>query len=402
MAKPRTTVLLVARDYRQIGSRQLAPSFVSALLSKLRRDESIEAIVLSYDDGSDDEPGEQTLNAEPRIVRLRPSSTVEAMLSTGRRSEFWPGQTKLSLAKEALSRSVTLARIGRELTRLLPVLGVVHWLEPLAPWNAALNYFLKSRGVRSYMSVLSLHKHYPAHYRLLRMTLAGLEKVVVTTAGLQQVLSEDVGVPLRDTVRIPLGVDLELYKPCADKSGAKRRLGIDPHHRVFSWFGPIEPSTPRDFRCVLKAAQHVHERLPASSFVFAFKDGIPSQVSPCGDWVRFYQRLHDIRGILDATDAVILPFSRTSWQRGLPLTIVQALASGIPVITTKRGGLDETITDGLNGLVVQDAEDVCAAALSLCEQDGKVDDMSRNARQVAEQRFDLNTVAKAYADLWNS
>lgn len=401
MTKCRTTVLLVTKDYRQIGSRQLAPTFVSTLLSKLRREESIKPIVLSYDDRSGDKPREYLLDAEPRIVRLRPSPTFRRTPWTGRDSELWPGQVKISLAEEALSRSVTLAKIGRELARLVPPLGVVHWLEPLAPWNAALNYFLKSRGVRSYMTILSLHKHYPAHYRLLRMTLAGLEKVVVTTTGLQQVLSKDVGVPLRDTVHIPLGVDLELYKPCADKSGAKRRLGISPHHRVFSWFGPIEPATQRDFYWVFKTAQHVHDRLPASSFVFAFKGGIPSRVGPCGDWMRFYQRLHHIRDILDATDAVILPFSRTSWQRGLPLTIVEALASGVPVITTKRGGLDETITDGFNGLVVQDAEDVCGAALSLCEMESKLDEMSRNARLVAEERFDLNAVAQAYLDLWN-
>jgi glycosyltransferase involved in cell wall biosynthesis len=233
------------------------------------------------------------------------------------------------------------------------------------------------------------------------MTLAGLERVVVTTAGLQQVLSEDVGIPTQDTLRIPLGVDLELYKPCADKSGAKRRLGIGHDHTVFSWFGPIEPSTPRDFSCVLDAAHHVHERFPASSFVFAFKDEIPSKVSPCGDWVRFHHGLRHIRDILSATDAVILPFSLRSWQRGLPLTIVEALASGVPVITTKRGGLDETITDGFNGLLVQDPEDVCQAALSLCEAEGKLDEMSRNARLVAERRFDLSTVAQAYVELWD-
>lgn len=401
MAKRRDTILVIAKGYRQVGSRQLAPSFMSGVLSKLRRDESIKPIVLSFDDTSDVELREDLPDAEPRIVRLRPSSTVKGTSRTGSDFESWSEWAKVPLTKDILYRSTTFARIGREVASLLPALSVVHWLEPLAPWNAAMNYFLKSRGVKSYMTIFSLHKRYPAHYALLRMTLAGLEKVVVTTAGLQQVLSKDVGVSFRDTVRIPLGVDLELYKPCEDKPSAKRRLGISPDHKVFSWFGPIEPSTRRDFCCVLNAAQYVHERFPASFFIFAFKNGIPSKVGPCGDWVRFYQGLRHIRDILSATDAIILPFSRRSWQRGLPLTIVEALASGVPVITTKRGGLDETITDGFNGLLVQEPEDVCQAALTLCEAKGKLDEMSRNARLVAERRFDLNAVVQAYVDLWD-
>jgi glycosyltransferase involved in cell wall biosynthesis len=401
MAKRRDTILVIAKGYRQIGSRQLAPSFMSGVLSKLCCNESIKPIVLSFDDTSDVEFREDLPNAEPRIVRLRASSTVKGTSRTGSDSESWSEWAKVPLTKDILYRTTTFARIGREVASLLPALSVVHWLEPLAPWNAAMNYFLKSRGVKSYMTIFSLHKRYPAHYALLRMTLAGLKKVVVTTAGLQQVISKDVGVPFRDTAHIPLGVDLELYKPCEDKPSAKRRLGISPDHKVFSWFGPIEPSTAGDFYSVLNAARHIHERFPASSSIFAFKNGIPPKVDPCGDWVRFYQDLHHIRDILSATDAVILPFSRPSWQKGLPLTIVEALASGVPVITTKRGGLDETITSGFNGLLAQDPEDVCQAALSLCEAEGKLDEMSRNARLVAERRFDLNTAAQAYVDLWN-
>lgn len=357
-------------------------------------------MVLSYDDGWEDEPDDHQPNTGPRIIRLRCSSAVKGITRTPPDFELWPGEAKGALAKEALSRSLTFAQIAREVAKLLPTLRVVHWLEPIAPWNAALAYFLKSRAVKSYMTILSIHKRYPAHYELLRMTLAGLEKVVVTTAGLQQVLSKDVGIPVQDTVRIPLGVDLELYKPCADKSDAKRRLGIRDDHKVFSWFGPIEPSTPRDFSCVLNAAQLIHERFPASFFIFAFKGRVPSKAGPCGDWVRFYQDLDHIRDILDATDAVTLPFSRQSWQKGLPLTIVEALASGVPVITTRRGGLDETIVNGFNGLLIQEPEDVCQAVLSLCEMEGKLHEMSRNARLVAERRFDLNTVAQAYVDLW--
>jgi glycosyltransferase involved in cell wall biosynthesis len=401
MTRRRTAVLLIAKDYRGIGDKQLATSFISGLLSKLRRNERVKPLVLSYDDPWRDQPDDHRPDSESCVVRVPSSSIFRDTLRTGSRLEFWPGQAKVPLGTDLLSRSITFANIGREIVKLMPAAKVVHWLEPVAPLNAALTHFLRAQGVKSYMTIFSLHKRYPAHYRLLKMTLGGLERVVVTTAGLQQVLSKDVRVPARKVVHIPLGVDLELYKPCEDKPQAKRRLGIDPDHKVFSWFGPIEPCTPKDFSCVLNAARYVHERFPASVFVFAFKYGIPSDVGACGNWMRFYQNLYHIRDILDATDAVILPFSRTSWQRGLPLTIVEALASGIPVITTQRGGLDETIAHGFNGLLVQSSEEVPEAALSLCQAEAKLDEMSRNAHLVAKRRFDLSAIAQAYVNLWD-
>ncbi len=322
------------------------------------------------------------------------------MTRLGSELALGPGQERIRLGYDLLSRSIMFANVGLKALRLLPELTTLHWFEPLAPWNPALTYLLRSGGVKSYMTIFSVHKRYPAHYRLFRTIVAGLEKIVVTTEGIGQLLSKVIGVDRQRIVRIPLGVDLELYKPCANKPEAKRRLGIITSHRVFSWFGPIEPSTPRDFHCVFNAARLIHERFPATCFVFAFKNRIPAGIRVRGSWMQFYQDLRDIRGILDATDAVVLPFSRPSWQKGLPLTIVEALASGVPVITTSHGGLDETITDGFNGVLIQDPEDVCEAVLSLCEAEDSLSEMSRHARLVAEQQFDLQGVAQAYLRLW--
>ena len=66
---------------------------------------------------------------------------------------------------------------------------------------------------------------------------------------------------------------------------------------------------------------------------------------------------------------------------------LEALASGLPVITTKNSGASEIIKDGVHGFVVQKPEDVAAIAEKiqfLVNNSEKLKSMSENARRLAE------------------
>ncbi len=67
---------------------------------------------------------------------------------------------------------------------------------------------------------------------------------------------------------------------------------------------------------------------------------------------------------------------------------LEALASGLPVITTKNSGASEIIKDGVQGFVVQEPEDVSSIAAGinvLLEDRDKLGSMSKSARQLAEE-----------------
>jgi glycosyltransferase involved in cell wall biosynthesis len=74
----------------------------------------------------------------------------------------------------------------------------------------------------------------------------------------------------------------------------------------------------------------------------------------------------------------------------LPLAIMEALASGLPVIATDVGALSEAVTHNENGLIVpmDNAEALAAAIMSLAGNGSLRSDMSRQARQAALARFD--------------
>jgi len=98
---------------------------------------------------------------------------------------------------------------------------------------------------------------------------------------------------------------------------------------------------------------------------------------------------HDIAAIMQALDVFVLP----SRNEGISNTILEALASGLPVIATAVGG---------NGVLVQPGEvdDMAQALLGYLRSPERVAGHGRQARMYAEQRFSIPTMAEAYSTVY--
>jgi glycosyltransferase involved in cell wall biosynthesis len=94
-------------------------------------------------------------------------------------------------------------------------------------------------------------------------------------------------------------------------------------------------------------------------------------------------------------------FVSASMQEGMSNAMLEAMASGLPIITTRCEGVEELIAD--NGIVVEDASaDALAEAINnLAEDRKKYDAMSAAARRLAE-KFGWDKVAEQYQRLYRS
>ncbi|OYX24963.1 MAG: sugar transferase, partial [Hydrogenophilales bacterium 32-62-9] len=111
---------------------------------------------------------------------------------------------------------------------------------------------------------------------------------------------------------------------------------------------------------------------------------------------------HDIAELMQAFDVFVLP----SKNEGISNTILEALASGLPVIATAVGGNVELVEDGVTGRLVPagDAENMAQALLGYLgdpEAQARIARQGSNARRQAEQRYSIPAMAEAYAAVYD-
>lgn len=84
----------------------------------------------------------------------------------------------------------------------------------------------------------------------------------------------------------------------------------------------------------------------------------------------------------------------------LPIALMEAMAAGLPIISTDVGALREEVEDGVNGYIIppKNAEAVGDAAIKLLEDRVKLGEMSAAGRRIAEERFDAH---RNYGEILN-
>ena len=108
----------------------------------------------------------------------------------------------------------------------------------------------------------------------------------------------------------------------------------------------------------------------------------------------------DVDQFLPGVDAFVL----SSKREGFPMSILEAMAAGLPVIATKVGGIPEVIQDGKNGILVpsQDPASLANAICRVLDDSEYAGNLGQEARLTIEKNYSLKTITDAYTKLYLS
>ncbi len=165
-------------------------------------------------------------------------------------------------------------------------------------------------------------------------------------------------------VVISSGIDVERLRNGPPRAEARRSLGLPPDVSVVGWVGRHFPQKRPDL--VLRVARLVVRDVPEASFMLvgdgpSFDDAVASSADEPRIQVIGFR--DDIETVYAAMDVFLLA---SAWE-GLPRTVLEAGAAGVPVVSTDVSGVGEIVRDGETGrLVATDSEaDLADAVVGL-------------------------------------
>ncbi len=112
----------------------------------------------------------------------------------------------------------------------------------------------------------------------------------------------------------------------------------------------------------------------------------------------------DVRAKLAEASVFALPSVRLPSGRmeGIPVALMEAMASGVPVVATRLSGIPELVQDGVTGLLVEpgDSHGLAAAMAAALEDDTLAAGLALRARELVERSFSLTREAQRLGDLF--
>lgn len=199
------------------------------------------------------------------------------------------------------------------------------------------------------------------------------------------------------------GVDLDVFRPRREqRAAARQRLGLPADAFIVAGIGRL--SYQKNFSLFIQVAAAVAAQRPSAYFVIAGTGPEEQQLRDHAARLGIEQRLRflgyvgDMPEFYPAVDAMLL----TSRYEGLPITILEAMATGTTIVSSMLDGVAEIMRDEEDGALVP-SSDVDGFVRRLCELIDRPDIAARRSAAALEKvRTDLSaqSVARAVEDVY--
>lgn len=244
----------------------------------------------------------------------------------------------------------------------------------------------------------------PRRVKANRYLLRRRDRVVAVGEQVRQALIDNEGLPAERIEVIYNGVDTAAFARCeATRAAVRAELRLGPAD--FAVMQVARLNALKDHATAIRAIALLHARCPSARLILVGDGELRGDLERLvaelhvGHCVEFLGTRSDVPRLLQAADALLL----SSISEGIPLTLVEAMLTRVPVVATRVGGVPEVIEDGVTGLLAAacDAQGLSQRLHTLALDRELAAQLAQHGESRSRDRFAEQSMLVAYASLYD-
>jgi glycosyltransferase involved in cell wall biosynthesis len=260
--------------------------------------------------------------------------------------------------------------------------------------------------------VITCHLWYLRTFRLKMYT--ALERISMRFAdrviGVSREIASDLeraGIPKRKLEVIENGIDVDRFSQFElepkDAEEVRKDLGLDRDSFIIGSLGRL--TEQKDYQTLIRAAAEALKDNVALEFIVAGEGELKSAlISECRD-LGIENRFHFLgfRSDKEKILKLMSVFVLSSLDEGLPMAMLEAMAAGLPIVTTPVGGIPKVIKPGENGLFIDpgNVEQLKKNLLVLAGNSATREKLGRRGLETVKGEYSIEEMARKYLAIYS-
>jgi len=239
---------------------------------------------------------------------------------------------------------------------------------------------------------------------LLRKFLSYMtDKIVAVSDDARNVAINDEKINPEKVVTIFNGIDIDRYQTNIDVASKKREIGLSDDDFVIGIVARLSPE--KDHNTLFEAFRIVLDSINQNVKLVIVGDGIlreefeqKAKSISISNKTIFLGERYDVPELLAIFDLFIL----SSITEGISLTLLEAMATGLPVVATNAGGNAEIVLDNQTGFIVppKDPNRMAEAIMTIIKNNDMANQMKERGKDRVSKKFNLETMRDQYEQIY--
>ena len=216
-------------------------------------------------------------------------------------------------------------------------------------------------------------------------------------------LIERDGLAPEKVAAFPIGIDTEAFKPGRSDTDLRKELGVPPSQRLVGLISYLRSYKGHEY--FIEAAARVLPRVSDATFLIVGEGPEAERLQArivehnLTSQIRMLGFRDDLLNIFRSLDLFVIPSVEGDT---IPQVLMQALAMGLPVVSTTTGSIPDVVQDGVTGYVVppRDADALADRIVALLGDPGLRMDMGRRGRAMVERDYSLSRMLDRLEDVY--